>query len=204
MTDVEDTSLLDLALGLRDDPELARAVRSAPELRKRFRAVKRDLKRLDGELRQIEPQDADDRRRLRLGPWRILLAVDDSEPSARAVDAAAVMAEASGGEILVLHVREITPTRTAVGASLEPRWGAEQLVADIVDRLRLQGIRAEGEMHAAQLGHAAYDIAYAARCIGADLVIMGSRGHSGLAALFAGSVAHQAIRRAHCPVLVVP
>jgi nucleotide-binding universal stress UspA family protein len=201
MTDVEDTSLLDLALGLRDDPELVRAVRGSPELRKRYRAVERHLRRLDGELRQIEPQDADDRRRLRLGAWRILLAIDDSEPSTRATDAAAVMAEVSGGAILVLHVREVEPTSSSAG--LETREEAEELVATIVDRLRGDGVWAEGETHTCRCGQTARDITQAARCIGADLIIMGSRGFSGPAALLMGSVSRQAIRHTVCPVLVI-
>jgi nucleotide-binding universal stress UspA family protein len=201
MTDVEDTRLLDLALGLREDPELVRAVRSSPELRKRFRAVERHLQSLDGELRRIEPQNADDRRRLRPGSWRILLAVNDSEPSARAVDAAAVMAEVSGGAVLVFHVREIEPAARGIG--LETRGEAEQLVATIVDGLRCDGVWAEGETHTTLPGQTARDIAHAARCIGADLIIMGSHGHSELASLLIGSVAHQAIRRTVCPVLVV-
>jgi nucleotide-binding universal stress UspA family protein len=201
MEDVEDTRLLDLALGLCDDPELVRAVRSSPELRRRLRSVEKNLRHLDGELRQIEPHDADDRRHLQLVPWRILLAVDDTEPSQRAVEAAAVMAEASGGAILVFHVREADPASRNMG--LETCEEAATLVATIVDRLRRDGVTAEGETHTARSGQAARDITRAARGLGADLIVMGSRGCSDLAAVLIGSVAHQTIRRAVCPVLVV-
>jgi nucleotide-binding universal stress UspA family protein len=200
MKDVED-SLLDLALGLCDDPELERAVRHSPELRRRLRSVESHLRRLDGELRQIEPQDAHDRRRLRRGSWRILLAVDDSEPSERAVEAAAVMAGVSGGAVLVLHVRVCDPAARNMG--LEKREEAIGLVGGIVERLRGDGVCAEGRMHAAQSGQVARDIAQAAHDIDADLIIMGSRGCSDLAGLLIGSVAHAAIRHAVCPVLVV-
>jgi nucleotide-binding universal stress UspA family protein len=201
MAEIEDTSLIDLALGLRDDPELREAVHSSHELRRRFRKVEKDLRRLDGELRHLEPQATDGPRRLCQGPWRILLAVDGSEPSERAVETAAVMAEMSGGEILVFHVREVAAP--AGCPSLETRMEAEELVAGIVDRLRLEGVCAEGETHTARCGRAARDITEAANSIGADLIIMGSRGFSDLAALLIGSVAYQAIRRATCPVLVV-
>jgi nucleotide-binding universal stress UspA family protein len=197
----EDARLLDLALGLDDDPELLRAVRRSPELRRRLRSVESHLRSLDGELRRIEPQHADDRRRLRLAPWRILLAIDDSEPSARAVDAAAVMAEVSGGAILVFHVREADPAARNMG--LETRDEAVEFVAGIVDRLRGDGLCAEGETHTARSSQTARDIAQAARSIGADLIVMGSRGCSDLVALLIGSVAHEAIHRAGCPVLVV-
>ena len=38
---------------------------------------------------------------------------------------------------------------------------------------------------------------------GADLVIVGWRGHEGLRRLFEGSVAHYVVDHAHCPVEVV-
>jgi len=201
MAEIEDTSLIDLALGLRDDPELREAVHSSHELRSRFKRVEKELRRLDGELRHLEPQATGGPRRLRQGPWRILLAVDGLEPSERAVETAAVMAEMSAGEILVFHVREVSAP--AGCQSLETRKEAEVLVAGIVDSLRLEGVCAVGETHSVRSGRAARDITEAAQSVGADLIIMGSRGRSDLAALFIGSVAHQAIRRATCPVLVV-
>jgi nucleotide-binding universal stress UspA family protein len=46
-------------------------------------------------------------------------------------------------------------------------------------------------------------ILQAAQARGADLLILGSRGHPGLTRLFRGSVAEQVIGKASCPVLVV-
>ncbi len=204
MTDIEDATLLDLALGLREDPELVQAIHGSRQLRKRYRAVKRELRSLDGELHQVKLRSADDRPRLRLGAWRILLAVDDSEQSARAVDAAAALAEASGGEVLVFHLREVEPICRGVGCTgLETRGKAEELVCGIVERLRCEGVWAEGETHTTRSAEAAREIAHAARCIGADLIVMGSRGNSELVSLVTGSVSHEAIRRASCPVVVV-
>jgi nucleotide-binding universal stress UspA family protein len=200
MADVEDNSLLDLALGLRDDPQLERAVRKSPELRRRLRVLEKDLRHLDGELHHLKSRDADDRRRLRVSRWRILLAIDDSEPSDRAVEAAATLAEISDGQILVLHAREVGSA--ARNPCLESRAEARQLVDGIAARLRRRGIRAQGEMHATRSGHAADDIADVARRIEADVIVMGSRGCSDLTSLLIGSVGHATIRRASCPVLV--
>ena len=39
--------------------------------------------------------------------------------------------------------------------------------------------------------------------LGADLIVMGTHGRTGLAHVFLGSVAERTLRNAHCPVLVV-
>jgi nucleotide-binding universal stress UspA family protein len=39
--------------------------------------------------------------------------------------------------------------------------------------------------------------------LGADLIVIGSRGLSGMKRLLMGSVSESVVRHAHCPVLVV-
>ena len=38
----------------------------------------------------------------------------------------------------------------------------------------------------------------------ADMLVIGTRGHGGFTGMLLGSVAHQAIQHAHCPVLILP
>jgi nucleotide-binding universal stress UspA family protein len=46
-------------------------------------------------------------------------------------------------------------------------------------------------------------IVHLAEEIGADLIVMGSRGFGGLRRALLGNVADSVVRHAHCPVLVV-
>ena len=201
MAEDEDVSLLDLALGLRDDPELARAIRRSPELHKRFMVIEKDLRRLDDELGAIEADEANERHILRPGAWHILLAIDDSVPSARAVGAAAALAELCAGDVIVLHLKEVKPLRA--GPAFESWEEAKQLVATVVERLLDGGVRAQGRVSAARPGQIAREIGVQARETGADLIVLGSRGPSEFVSLLTGSIAHQTMRYAGCPVLVV-
>jgi nucleotide-binding universal stress UspA family protein len=69
-----------------------------------------------------------------------------------------------------------------------------------VERLRACGIEAEADV---RLGDPAHEIVKAAVDARADLIITGSRGHSGLARILLGSVARNVVLHAPCSVLVV-
>ena len=157
---------------------------------------------LGREWRHLKPTAGDDILRLRQGPWRILLAVDDSGPSARAAETAAVMTEPCCGEVLVFRAREVEGSgRTP---SLETPASPEELVGHVVEMLRGEGLRVRGEAFTTTRGETARDIVEDARHREADLIIMGSRSLSDVVALLRGaSVAHEAICRTDCPVLVV-
>jgi nucleotide-binding universal stress UspA family protein len=163
--------------------------------------VEKELRRLDGELRHLTANDTEDKHALRRGALLILLAIDCSAPSLRAAETAAVLAEACGGRVLVLHVREIDPA--CWGVSLETPSEAKALVCGVADSLLHEGVNALALCRVARRGHVARVIAEVALRVGADLVVMGSRGSSRLATLLSGSIAQQTIRRARCPVLVV-
>ena len=53
-------------------------------------------------------------------------------------------------------------------------------------------------------GGAAAAIAEIADKEGADVIVAGTRGYGALAGLLVGSVTHQLLHIAHCPLLVVP
>ena len=133
---------------------------------------------------------------------KLLLAVDDSEHSRKAVPAAVELARAGGGTVHVLHVRElrypVPPTVTG-----DSPQEAQGLVDGVVGELAQAGVKAEGSVQPSTGGSPAGAILAQAREVGAGLIVVGSHGRSNLGGLLLGSVAHKVIQLSSCPVLVV-
>jgi nucleotide-binding universal stress UspA family protein len=130
----------------------------------------------------------------------ILLAVDGSKPTEKAVELAARIAKADGDEIVVVHVTERPPHR-----GFPPRAtsrGTEGRSSSPSSTPRTWRLRARVDLRHTMYGSAARLILDAAKEHGAGLIVMGSRGHSDLAALLLGSVAHKVLHLSACPVLI--
>ena len=135
---------------------------------------------------------------------RILVAVDHSEISDRAVIAARDLAVLSKGEVWVLHLREReTGPKTGVLVPDETTDDANAAVAAAVDVLAQAGVKAHGEIRNTIFGYAAREIINDAGEVNADVIVMGSRGRGDLAGLLLGSTAHKVIHLSDRPVLVV-
>jgi nucleotide-binding universal stress UspA family protein len=135
---------------------------------------------------------------------RILVAVDHSEISDRAVVAARDLAVLSKGEVWVLHLREReTGAKTGVLVVDETTNDANAAVAAAVDVLARAGVKAHGEVRNTIFGYAAREIINDAEEVNADVIVMGSRGRGDLAGLLLGSTAHKVIHLSDRPVLVV-
>ena len=76
----------------------------------------------------------------------------------------------------------------------------ERLQADARQEAERQGVGLQTE---AVRGHAAHAIVEYARQVGADLVIVGQRGHSGVLRHLLGGTADRIVDSADCSVLVV-
>jgi len=134
---------------------------------------------------------------------KVLVAIDRSENSNRALTAARELASLSDGEVRVLHLREqeVIP-RMGLVADESPEE-AHLWLESAVDELRNAGVKATGEVRNTIYGHAAREIVADARLHNAGVIVMGSRGRSDLAGLFLGSTAHKVIHLTDRPVLVV-
>ena len=140
---------------------------------------------------------------------RILVPVDFSAESERAVGYAVALAKKVTGAVELLHVVE---DPIASGA-----WGAEaytSYVPDLLDELvadatlRLGSVKAGCDQSVAiqtcvVIGSPARTIVAIAEAEGCDLIVMGTHGRSGLSHVLLGSVAERVLRTAPCPVLTL-
>jgi len=141
----------------------------------------------------------------------ILLATDFSEPSERAADAAAVLAEQLGAKVTLLHSFDPDPL-VPPGAIPKPQEFREKITKEMTEaiRTRLEELRGTRLARAKDVDIAvvthrspATAIVEHAKEIGADLIIVATSGRTGLSHLLIGSVAEKVVRHAHCPVLAV-
>ena len=132
---------------------------------------------------------------------RILLAVDASEHSRKAVAAAAEIASRFRSEVLVVHVRE--PRLAETGDHLETEREATELAEWAAEELRSSGVHARISVGSSGLRGAAGAILGVAVDFEPGLIVMGSRGPTELEGLLLGSVSHKLIQLADSPVLVV-
>jgi nucleotide-binding universal stress UspA family protein len=130
----------------------------------------------------------------------ILLAVDGSEHSDKAVEAVRDIARQFASDLLVLHVRERLVTRRGVSETAIEEVG---VAMDLAETLKAEGINARAEEPLVPHGHIAQEIARVAETLKPDVIAMGSRGLSDVGGIFLGSVTHKVLHLVSCPVLVV-
>jgi nucleotide-binding universal stress UspA family protein len=143
----------------------------------------------------------------------ILVATDGSDDSDAAVDAALDLAHDTTGRLLVLSVVPEASGDAAEGgngsdthAEPPPRDEDEEVIEandltnDVVDHAVEWGIEATPLVWE---GEPADAIIAAAESEGADVIVIGSSGKSGVGRMLMGSVTDDVIRRAPVPVMVV-
>jgi nucleotide-binding universal stress UspA family protein len=137
----------------------------------------------------------------------LLVPIDFSEHADAALDCALALAKASGGRVHLVHAYEI-PLGTIPPYGVEvPQallLGVRDAAARRLEKVtqRAQGAGIPVEAHLAH-GPAASTIVETAQQLGVDLVVMGTRGLTGLKHVLLGSVAERVVRTAPCPVLTL-
>lgn len=140
---------------------------------------------------------------------QIVYATDFSRASGKAFSTAVALARAGRGRLTIVHV--MTPIVPVAGEGYllpqtyqqieqSARKAAQGYLTRLVARAREAGVRAESVL---RTGIPHTRIVGIARARGADLLVIGTHGRTGLARLFLGSVAARILAAATCPVLTV-
>jgi nucleotide-binding universal stress UspA family protein len=141
---------------------------------------------------------------------KILVAVDESPHSARAVRFVTRMRWPAGSRVIVANV--LTPALTPPVAGVESgvpllievseaqRQQARELVARAEAELRAAGLPTESRTPTGDPREALLHLVAEDRV---DLLVLGSHGRTGLTKLLLGSVSSHVVTHAHCSVLVV-
>ena len=134
----------------------------------------------------------------------IVLAVDGSEYSERAVELAKHLAAIGSEEVVVTHVTELPPAhfQTYPGMDYEADLPTIELAKQYVADMEEAGIKARVELRSAQYGGTARVLTNLAEDLNAGLIVMGSHGRGELTALLLGSVAHKVLHLSKRPVLI--
>ncbi|MFO0870945.1 MAG: universal stress protein [Pirellulales bacterium] len=133
----------------------------------------------------------------------ILVPTDFSPYSEAALRLATVLARDSAARLLVVHVAEPRPAYTVAGIYASLPAGNEFAV----ENEQLQRIVPPDPQVLCEkrflVGSPAEEIVGCAAAEGADMIVMGTHGRTGLLRLLLGSVAESILRQAPCPVLTV-
>ena len=140
------------------------------------------------------------------GGLSILFATDGSQGSARAEAYACALAQSWGASLTVMSVLEFPPGMNPDYAV--NRLYLDELMQETTARLVEVTARAGGLGLSVQsriaTGIPSEEVLAVARAEEADLVVVGTRGKTGLEHVLLGSTAERIIRMAPCPVLTVP
>jgi nucleotide-binding universal stress UspA family protein len=135
---------------------------------------------------------------------RILVALDGSHFSERALDQALSMAKICNSRLFAISVVDLYPEDMALAPGLEEKMSEE--VRETLERAKQvadkENINCETIVH---MGGPAYEfIVQEAKDRDIDLIVMGTRGKTAFQRVVIGSVAERVIGHAPCPVMVIP
>lgn len=135
----------------------------------------------------------------------VVWATDGSEHADRALAFAEGLVPRDGGTLHVLHIVEKLAGPRVAG--LDANLNESEIQAKIAGQARAaerDGLHVEMHVAAGASGEIFRRIADEAAGVHADVIVVGTRGHSAVVAAIIGSVTQGLLRVAGCPVLAVP
>lgn len=144
---------------------------------------------------------------------RILIAIDDSDCSRKAFEHGRALARQNIAAVALVHVTEpSSPSNYGV----DPIMGQQPIIVpetikiqeenakQLLDQIKSE-LGAVGEVSCFhRTGIPRHEILGVSQEWNADLIVMGTHGRTGFDHFISGSVSESVLRRANCPVLIVP
>lgn len=143
-----------------------------------------------------------------VGPRRILAPTDFSPGAESALSWARALGSAFGAEVVLLHVLDLSVAALAgfpSSLAMVPAAGEllERIRAETEQEMAKLAARLPGVRPLMRDGTPRTVILEVASELGADLIVMGTHGRTGLTHVFFGSVAEHVVRHSRIPVLTV-
>ena len=140
---------------------------------------------------------------------KILIPVVRSEYNDKIISFATILANGSGASITAIHVMDkstLGGIGDVFGARVEEyekamRKRSEELLAEVQQVIEKQGIKISIEV--IRNKSIAQGIIDYARESGADVIVIGTKGLTGVERFVMGGVASSVINNAHCPVVAI-
>ncbi|WP_050616352.1 universal stress protein [Bacillus testis] len=137
---------------------------------------------------------------------KILVAIDGSPMSDKALDTALSLAKWQQADLLLVHVgRSVVMPPTMIIPSAENVYDAVRTAGEKILKQAKQKAEEEGFTPSAKYveGDPAEQIIQLAEQEQADLVVIGSRGLGNIKEMVLGGVSHKVSQHVHCPVLII-
>jgi nucleotide-binding universal stress UspA family protein len=167
-----------------------------------------DTAELSSEPTPQKEENVSRRAELPLSVKHILVPLDFSDCSLRALAYAVAVAGKFEARLTLLHVLEpvvvpdnyLAAAATFDEANQNPHETTRERLAAIARTQSTEGIATESLI---RMGRAYSEIPDTAQALGVDMIILGTHGYTGLKHVLLGSTAERVVRHAACPVLTV-
>src|SRR5213592_3161149 len=137
---------------------------------------------------------------------RILVPIDFSRPSLKAIPYALAISRQFGADVHLLPVTDVTqqPAPTLLTLPVVPQTEWDRRFMKRLQTLVLK-YRTDGNVSALEprTGIVYEEICQVARDLKADLIVVATHGYTGYKRMFLGSTAERVVQHSPCPVLVV-
>jgi nucleotide-binding universal stress UspA family protein len=135
----------------------------------------------------------------------IMWATDGTENADRALPYAKALAQEEEATLVIAHVVERYASHKASGLAVHAdEEQVEEKLKKLAAQLSDDGLKTDLKIVSHVGPQPAHEIADIAAGAGADLIVVGCRGHAAITGLMIGSVTQRLLHVSPCPVLVVP